>query len=178
VGLVALVTGCGMAGCAPAAGEPATASSPSVAETPASAEGGACYLLDYGDIEAAIGVRFDVAAATRSKNTFTCVVQPALGASTHLSLSVSTTTADISVMKDVVAPDGADSVSGLGKWGYQTIVKAARGEGPRIEVGWLSGDGRLLILRFTTAAGTSAVAADAAVPKVVALARKIDVSRV
>jgi hypothetical protein len=172
VGLVALATGC-----APAAGEPATAASPTAAAIPASAEGGACHLLDYADIEVAIGIRFDVAAATRSRDTYTCVVQPALGGA-HLSLSVSTTRADVSVMKDVVAPDGASAVSGLGKWGYRTVLRAARGQGPRVEVGWLSGDGRLLILRLTTAAGTSTAAATAAAPRLVTLAKKIDLSRV
>lgn len=171
-GVVALA-----AGCASAAGDPAPTPSPSAAVTPASAEGGACHLLDYAEIEQALGVRFDVAAATRSKDTFTCVAQPALGGP-DLSLSVTATTADVSVFKDVVTPDGSTVVAGLGKSGYRTTLKAGDGHGPRIEVGWLSGDGRLLILRFTLAAGANTAAAEAATPKLVTLAKTIDVARV
>lgn len=172
VGLVAVVAGCG-----PAAGRSAAivaAPTPS----PAQPAGGACYLLDYADIEQTLGVRFDVAAASRSKDTYTCVVQPALTDQPDLSLSVTATTADVSVFKDTVAPAGASAVAGLGKVGYRTTLKAGAGKGPAVEVGWLSGDGRLLTLRFTLASGQVAAAAQAAAPKVVALAKKIDLSRI
>jgi hypothetical protein len=170
-GLIAL-----LAGCAPAAdGEPAA---PGPSPTPAPTEGGACYLLDPAEIEQTLGVRFDVAAASRSKDTYTCVVQPALTGHPDLSLSVTATSADASVFKDTVTPRGAASVAGLGRSGYRAMLKAGTGKGPGVEVGWLSGDGRLLTLRFTLAAGEAAAAAKAAAPKVIALAKEIDQSRV
>jgi hypothetical protein len=171
-GLVALAAGCGQAG----GGSAGSVAAPTGA--PARPAGGACYLLDFADIDQTLGVRFDVAAASRSKDTYTCVVRPALTDQPDLSLSVTATTADASVFKDTVAPDGASAVAGLGKVGYRAALKAGAGKGPAVEVGWLSGDGRLLTLRFTLAVGQAATAAQAAAPKVVALAKKIDISRV
>jgi hypothetical protein len=177
VGLVAAVLVPVVAGCGPTpGGSPTTIAAPT--GSPARPAGGACYLLDFADIEQTLGVRFDIAAASRSKDTYTCVVRPALTDQPDLSLSVTATTADVSVFKDTVTPDGASGVTGLGKVGYRTTLAAGAGKGPAVEVGWLSGDGRLLTLRFTLAAGQATGATQAVVPKVVALARKIDLSRV
>jgi hypothetical protein len=90
---------------------------------------------------------------------------------------VSPTTADPAVFRAEVAPKGAPTVKALGTAGYQATAKAAPGQGPVAEVGWLSGDKRLLVLRYTLPAGAPAVRAREASGRLAALARTIDFTR-
>jgi hypothetical protein len=168
-----------LAGCA----DQAAATPPAVPPTPrltnwpaAAAAGGACRLLDYPIIEQVTGARFDVSAATVSKKTYTCVVQAQTASRPDLALSVTATTADASIFADEMVPKGAKRVKGLGKVAYQLTLAPGKGYGAGVEVGWLSGDGRLICLRYTFAAGHDKAAAGAFAPKLIALAKKIDKS--
>lgn len=156
-------------GCTRAAAEPPRSVAPVATQWPASVAGGACQLLDYDGIADALGVRFDVAAASRQGSTNTCVVQRGEADRPDLVLAVTKTTADAAIFRSTMVPKGAQAVTGLGKAAYR-----ARVGGPGVEVGWLSGDGRLITLRFTAAPGKQPVAVDA----LVALAKKVDKSSV
>lgn len=147
---------------------------PTQAPRPAAWSGGACQLLDYDVIEAAIGVRFAVAAAATSTATFTCVLQPDGAGVPDLSLAVTATEADQSVFRSVVIPNGATTVEDLGKVGYRAGVPASATAGPGVEVGWLSGNQRLMVLRYHSSIGTAQTDVDALAPKLVDLAKKID----
>jgi hypothetical protein len=181
--LAAIVVGAAtvlaLAGCVgPAAGAPLPTPSqeplPSPVRQPAEYSGGACQLLNYDQISAAIGVQFDVAAASSTGDTFTCVLQRVDADLPDLSLAVSPTLADPTVFKSSVAPKGATVRTDLGKVGYTAAVPGAAGGGPGIEVGWLSGNQRLMVLRFRTPAGTAPGDAAAMTPKLVTLAQKVD----
>jgi hypothetical protein len=164
----------GLAGCAEAAAEPPAPAAPVATEWPASVAGGACQLLDYATIETAIKVRFDVAAASQDGKTSTCVVQHSEASRPDLTLAVTATTADPAVFRSTVVPEKAKSVSGLGKAAYQVAVAATKTQGPAVEVGWLSGDKRLLTLRFTFPPGAAAAASTGLTPQLVDLAKRID----
>ncbi|HEX6499598.1 MAG TPA: hypothetical protein VF054_11275 [Micromonosporaceae bacterium] len=170
---VFLLAGCGSSadGAAPVGGADA-----SPTRLPAEYAGGACQLLNYQVVESTLGARFDVAASAQQQDTYTCVLQPAKADYPDLLLSVTPTDADVSVFKSTVVPDGASRVSDLGLTGYSTLLKAGGGAGPGVEVGWLSGNSRLIVLRYTLASGAAAGDAKAAVPKLVALAKKVDQS--
>lgn len=171
VGLL-LLTGCQ----AQAEANPAAAPARVVVEVPASAAGGACYLLDYAAIEQATGTRFEISVATQQEQTFTCLVRPKAASRPDLVLSVTATSADAAIFKEDVVPRGAQAVKGLGKAAYRLIVPAANGQGPGVEVGWLSGDDRLVTVRYTFAAGQDPAAAKTLAPKMVTLAEQIDSS--
>jgi hypothetical protein len=166
----------GLAGCTDQAAGASSALPPApiVTDWPASASGGACQLLDYPVIEQAIGIRFDVAAATKQEKTYTCVVQAKAASRPDLALSVTATSVDASIFADEVVPKGAKTVKGLGKAAYRVTLAPAKGRGAGVEVGWLSGDGRLLSLRYTFATGHDKAAADTFAPKLIVLAKKID----
>jgi len=171
---VVLVT---VAGCANADAHPqATAVSvPSQTRLPAGTAGGACYLLDYDVIEQIVGTSFDVAAASEANDTFTCVLQQAKEASyPDLTLAVSTTDADANTFKATVQPKGAAPVIELGKIGYSVTQPAAADAGPSVEVGWLSGNSRILILRYRFPATATPDDVNTLTPKLVALAKKVD----
>jgi hypothetical protein len=145
---------------------------------PAALAGGACQLLDYDIVEAELGVRFALAASATNAATFTCVLQPAAAGEPDLSLAVTATLADESVFRTSVVPKGATVLSDLGKIGYQVAVPAVAGVGPGLEVGWLSANQRLMVVRYHSADGTAAAGVNALLPKLVELARKIDLTTV
>jgi hypothetical protein len=157
-----------------AASPPSPVARPTV---PAAEAGGACQLLDYDGIARTLGVRFDVAAAGRQAKTDTCLVRSSRADLPDLVLTVSPTTADGAVFRAEMAPDGAKAVKTLGTVAYRATVKAERGHGPVAEVGWLSGDRRLLTLRYTMPPGVPAASAESAGSGLVALARTVDFVR-
>jgi hypothetical protein len=171
-GLIAL-GGCG----GPAAGAD-KAAGPAPTRLPAAAAGGACQLLDYDVVATLLGPTFDVAAASQTGATFTCVLERTQENLPDLALSVTATEADAGIFRSTVAPAGAASVPGLGKAGYRAAVGAGSGAGPGIEVGWLSGNQRIMTLRLRTPPGTPTTEANALVPKLVALAKQIDMTTV
>jgi hypothetical protein len=146
------------------------------APQPAALSGGACQLLDYDVVEAAIGVRFAIAASATSAATFTCVLQPDGADLPDLSLAVTATEADMSVFRTSVVPKGGTTIEDLGKLGYRVGVPASATAGPGVEVGWLSANQRLMVLRYRSATGTAQGDVDALAPKLVDLAKKIDLT--
>ncbi|AVT30628.1 hypothetical protein C6361_15375 [Plantactinospora sp. BC1] len=165
-----------LAGCAEEAAPQSAGPAPKVVRLPASAAGGACQLLEYPAVEQAIGARFEVAAASRHGKTDTCVLRGEAEARPELALSVTPTTADASIFADEVVPSGGKSVKGLGKAAYRATTAPAKSTGSTVEVGWLTGNGRLVSLRFTFPTGEDRAEADALAPKLINLAKKIDTS--
>lgn len=133
--------------------------------------GGACQLLDFGRVTERLSLSFAVAGAARRDKTNTCVLRPATAALPELSLSITPTTADVAVFKDTVPPKGSSTVSGLGKVAFQTTTPAGKGRGPSVEIGWLAGNARLLLLKLTLPADGDAATATT---KLVELAKEID----
>jgi hypothetical protein len=141
---------------------------------PAAAAGGACLLLDWDSIAGATGVRFDVAGASRKDDTYSCVVTQGDAAYPDLALSVTPTKADEVIFAASISPSGSTTVKGLGKVAYVARSAAGGGHGPRWEVGWLSDNQRLMVLRFTFAKGAPTADADAMKAKIITLAKQID----
>lgn len=173
----------GMAGCLRAAADPAplpapvAPAAPVATQWPAAAAGGACQLLDYASIEAAIKVRFDVAAASQQGKTSTCVVQHSDASRPDLTLAVTATSADAAVFRSTMVPDKAQKVSGLGKAAYRARIAGNKKQGPGVEVGWLSASKRLLVLRFTFPPGAGGGEVDAISTGLVNLAKQVDRAR-
>ena len=70
---------------------------------------------------------FDIAAASQSGQTTTCVVQSEQADLPDLTLTISKTSADADVFKSDVVPDkGATAIKGLGLAAYQAPVAAAK----------------------------------------------------
>ncbi|MBN1174942.1 MAG: hypothetical protein JXA67_22480 [Micromonosporaceae bacterium] len=182
LGVVLLVTLATNAACATSSqasheapsGQPGDgAPSGSVQVLPAYEAGGACQLLDYDTIQRTIGLSFSVAAAAQRGETYTCLVQQRGISYPDLALSVSSTIADEKALQTAWMPKGAAKVEGLGKIAYSVPISAASGAGPGAQVGWLSGNKRLLILRVRFAPGTADQAAET-IPGLIALAQVID----
>ena len=174
VAALGCVTTAAVTGCTEAVADPPRVAAPVATEWPASVSGGACQLLDYAAIEAALKVRFDVAAASQQGKTKTCVLRHQQASHPELTLAVSATTADASVFKSTVMPSKAESVSGLGKAAYQARIAAGKADGPGVEVGWLSGNKRLLSLRLIFPPEADAAEADAVATPLVQFAKTIE----
>lgn len=152
---------------------PAPTSSPSRSVPPAASAGGLCRQLDYATVATAIGVQFEVAAASGSEGQAqTCVLQRVGSPVPDLTLASTPTTIDAATFRADFQPEGAGTVSNLGKAGYSLISPAATGRGPRVEVGWLT-DAGVSTLTFTTAAGTTPAASQAALTKLLGLAKQV-----
>jgi hypothetical protein len=165
----------GLVGCAGARADPGgDPLVPGATRWPAGAAGGACQLLDYDVVEATVGTRFDVSAAGSEKDTYTCVLQPTAGSYPDLTLAVTATTADVTAFRTAFVPRNATLIPSLGKIGYSASRPAAGRGGPAIEVGWLAGNGRLLVLRYRFPKGVPGSKATPITPRLVELARKID----
>lgn len=179
---VALATtgGCDAVGTSRSAGGGAASSSTPTAlaptRRPAALAGGACQVLDYGVVEQALDVSFEVAATGQQDATATCVLRKAGASVPDLTLAVTPTTVDPTIFRNSVVPKGAAVLTGLGKVAYQAGIPAApdSGRGPGVEVGWLSGNNRILVLRCTLPADASAQTATELPNRMVELARKVD----
>ena len=179
VSVLALVMS--VAGCTDHSASANHAAAPTTSAPPpatAGDAGGACQLVDYDMIKATLGLDFGVAAAAQHDNTYTCVTQARGASFPDLVLAVTATSADETIFKSTVQPKGATAVAGLGKLGFSTTFPAAGNAGPGVEVGWLAGNGRLLDLKLRLAASATPEQVTEAVPRVVALAKKIDLSSV
>ncbi|GIF52884.1 hypothetical protein DFJ67_4020 [Asanoa ferruginea] len=141
---------------------------------PAAEAGGACVFFDYETIKKTIGAEFDVAAASQSGQTTTCVVQAEQADLPDLTLTISKTSADADVFKSDVVPDkGATAIKGLGLAAYQAPVAAAKDAGAGLEICWLTKDKRLMSLRFTGALDAPAPP-KALAGKLVTLAKEVE----
>lgn len=196
---VAVTAGCGTAGspagqAAPAGGSPGPASGgpnsaapappvqvdgkpgPKPTRWPAATAGGACQLLDYGTVQEKTGTSFDVAAGGQQDATYTCVLQNTGRTVPDLSLAVTPTTADPTIFRNTVMPKGAAVLTGLGKVGYRANVPAVikSGRGPGVEIGWLSANNRILVLRYTMPGDAAAPAVEDTALKLFELAKAVD----
>ncbi len=139
---------------------------------PASLAGGACLLLDYDTINTTLGTHFDVAASADKSDSFTCVVQGASAGLPDLTLSITATDLTPSDFTTDVKPAKSSAVAGLGKIGYEIEHPPGDGNGSTIEVGWLSGNDRLIVMTYAYAAGQTVD--DKMVTAMIELAKKID----
>lgn len=163
-------SGCGSSAAdGPRTGHPGTSG-----RQPAEYAGGACQLMNFDLVNGALGGSFDIAGAGDIDDTYTCVLQRLNGTLPDLTLAVTPTLADTSIFRDKVVPKGATVLSDLGKLGYSRSLPASGGAGPGAEVGWLSGNQRLMVLRYRSATGTATGDANAIMPKLVTLAKKVD----
>jgi hypothetical protein len=175
--LLAAVTAC-TGSHAPSTVTPSHLPTPAVsasAPPPAAMAGGACLLLTYKIINAALGTHFDVAAAADTSGTYSCVVQAAT-AYPNLTLSITATDLTPTDFTADIKPTGSVAVAQLGKIGYSAQIAATSTTGPATEVGWLSGNDRLIIMRYTAAPGASA--AGSITDGMVSLARTVDATTV
>jgi hypothetical protein len=164
------VSGCGSdAAAAPLDPPPRTYS--------AAAAGGACNVLDYGMIAEALGATFDTAGSASKDHTYTCAVTKAGQSYPDLSFSIAAVGADPDVYKQALVPKGAKTVGGLGKVAYQTTAAAGGDHGPRVEVGWLTGQ-KAMVLRYTFPKAATAEDIAALAPKLITLAKKIDFANI
>jgi hypothetical protein len=143
---------------------------------PAARAGGVCQSLDYGVVEQTLGLSFEVAAGGQQDATQTCVLQRAGVTVPDLTLAVTPTKVDPTIFRNTVMPKGASALTGLGKAAYQAPVAPApqSGRGPGAEVGWLSGNNRILVLRCTLPVEAPAEIATGLPAKLVELAKKVD----
>lgn len=163
-----VVTAALLSGCSAADAEqpdpPTRDRSPAIA-------GGACQLLDYDQLERVLGITFTLAASSSLETSNSCVLRSEQDNLPELSLTVSPTTADVAVFKAAVQPSGATAVTGLGKIGFQAARNADASRAASVEVGWLAGNARLLMLKLSLPAGTNPTDLT---PKVVELAKEVD----
>jgi hypothetical protein len=157
-----------------AAGPPASVSASTAPPTPAALAGGACLLLDFNTVAKHLGTTFTVSAAADTSGTFSCVLQQSSASYPRLTLSITATDLSPADFTADVKPKDATSVAELGKTAYEEQVSATKSAGPVIEVGWLSGNDRLIVFRYAFPAGTSAAVSKALAPKMVSLAKIVD----
>lgn len=165
--VLVLLSGCDDAGAHPG---------PAASTAPAAAAGGACQLLDFPVVNAKLGLDLAVAAAATQDNTFTCVLQPSGGATPDLILSVTATTIGPDIYASAVQPKGTAPVEGLGAAAYQLTTPATDTAGPGAEVGWLAGNKRIIQLSVHLTHGAADTAGTDLLPKLVSLAKLIDLS--
>ncbi|MFY1633122.1 hypothetical protein ACN27F_07495 [Solwaraspora sp. WMMB335] len=152
---------------------------PEVPRPPVAEAGGACAMLDYDVIEEKVGFRFEVAAASSSGKTQSCILRPAAEPLPDLVVSISETRASASVFANDVAPVGAKEIKDLGKAAYWVPIKPDpdTGYGAALEVNWITGDPKLMSVRWTFAVGDDELSAVELAPKMVDLARWVHANR-
>jgi hypothetical protein len=161
-GLILLLTGCDRE----AAADPGRTS-----QWPAGAAGAVCQLVEYDQVEARTGVRFDTAGGGEKDGTATCALTRQGHDHPYLTLAVTPTTADEVIFVATVQPSGATRVKGLGLVAYRLDVAASGKAGPAVEFGWLSAKGRLMFLRYAFEPDAAKADVDALVPKLLELAK-------
>lgn len=147
-----------------------------VSVAPAAAAGGACQLLDWDMIKSSLGLTFAIAAAGQQGTTFTCVTQGHGTSLPDLMLAVTASTVDASIYTATVQPKGATAVPGVGKVAFSLLTAPSADAGPGVEIGWLAGNSRIIDLRLRLAPHATAADSQAALPKMVDLAKKVDLS--
>ncbi len=157
-----------------AAADPGATISPLSFGWPASSKGVACGFLDYGTVANELGTVFDTAGGAHLDDTYTCAVTQAGHEFPDLSLSVSGTDADEVIFSISVAPDGSTPVTSLGRAAYLLPADAAGSHGPGLEYGWLSAKPRLIVVRYTFAAGATQADVEAMKPKLLVLAQRVE----
>jgi hypothetical protein len=157
---------------------PTPAPSDSPTPGPAALAGGACLLLDFDVINATLGVHFDVAAAADTSGSYSCVVRGTNTDRPDMVLSITATDLTAAEFKTDAQPDGAKAVANLGKIGYEIQKPPPADGGPVVEVGWLSGNDRLIVLDYAFEKGAPASEVAALTPKMISMARTVDATTV
>jgi hypothetical protein len=178
VGLLAVLLGVLLAGSACGRHAAADPGDDVVRPWPAAVAGGACQLLEFDSIARQIGTRFDTAGAGQRGETYTCALTIAGTAYPDLTLAVTASDADEVVFTATVVPSNSAPVKNLGRVAYQLRVPAAGKAGPAVEIGWLSGNQRIMVLRYTLPPNTPAATVDALAAKFSELARIVDLASV
>jgi len=162
-------------GCDRGAGATPAPAARSTSVEPAAAAGGACNLLDFTSVRALLGEQatFEVAASGSHLETYTCVLQRHAASLPDLTLAVTPVASDPTKFTRS-APAGSVALPGLGKAAYGIVRPAAAGVGPVVEVGWLSANGRLLVLRYRMPPGTKKADSDAMATRLPELAKVVD----
>lgn len=156
-------------GSANAADTPAPAAPKPLAEV-----GGACVLLDYSLIKNLLGVDLGRAAAGKQGAAQSCAVQPTTGAYPDLVLSVTKSGINEAAFTGTVQPNGAIALPQLGRAAYIVAILPVNGAGPGVEVGWLSANGQLLMLRYRLDPSKPTDALAETSNQVVLMAKEID----
>jgi hypothetical protein len=172
IALSGVLAGSALAGCT---SSDLPAPRPAPQQRPASLAGGACLLIKFETLERILGQHYTIAASAKKDSTNTCVVRTEPAPVPEVAVSVTPSKADVAVFIDVVKPKGATVVPGVGRVAYQVITPAKAAAGPVLEIGWLTGDARLMFLRWTLPSGADA---GAEAPKLVALAKELDKSSI
>jgi hypothetical protein len=141
---------------------------------PAGAAGVMCQLLEYDAVFDQIGVRFDTAGGATKDDTLTCALTQTDQDYPYLTLALTPAPVDPAFFTANVQPAGATVVPELGKAAYRTTVVPAAPSGPGVEVCWLSGTGRLMILKYVFPPDAAADEVTAIGPKLVTLAQKVE----
>lgn len=167
----------GLVACGAEEPAPQRIAAPIQTSFPAASAGGACVFLDYDAIEEALGARFDVAAASQSGQTATCVVQAERSELPDLALTITKTSVGADIFASDVVPDkGATTVKGLGLAAYQATTAPSKNSGAGLEVCWLTKDKRLISLRYTVAPGEEAPPKSFG-GKMIALAKQVEATK-
>ncbi|GAA3398558.1 hypothetical protein [Cryptosporangium minutisporangium] len=160
----------------PAAATPSA--SPSAVPTslpPAAQAGGVCASVTFAEVREALGITFEVAAASgKSGGVRTCVLLPLEQSLPDLTFVATPLDGEVSkddFEKDFV-PENADEQNGLGRAAYKQVVAATGQAGPIARIGWL-GDETVYTLSLTTEKATGTPGAQAFLPKLVKLAPKL-----
>lgn len=166
---------------------PSPSPSPERSMPPAASAGGLCVKLNYERVARAIGVRFEVAAASgKTGAEQVCVLQrvgsgtpdltlarlPVPAANTQGTNPDPEAPTEIEVFRSDYQPASAKNVPGLGKAAYSRVIAASAGAGPQAEVGWLVA-GHVYVLTHTTTRTTSPSAATQLLPKLIGLAGQV-----
>jgi hypothetical protein len=133
-----------------------------------------CPLLDYDVVAQNLGVRFDTAAGGQKDETVTCAVTQSGHDYPFLTVAAAGTNADTLIFEAIVVPPGASGLLGVGLIAYQLNLPPVSGSGPGVEIGWLSKNHRLIVLRYVFPPNTSDSDVAAFVPKLVAFANVTD----
>jgi hypothetical protein len=161
---------------------PSASATPSIPATvlptsfaPASSAGGVCAAITYAEIKAALGMQFQISAASgKSGDVQTCVLLPVAGDLPQLTFTATPLDADVTVDDygtDLV-PKGATDQDGLGRAAYSRVVAATGGAGPFDEVGWL-GEETAYTLTLAFEPETGQPGATALIPQLIAVAPKL-----
>jgi hypothetical protein len=120
------------------------------------ASGRLCPLIDFGTVTTALGVTFDTAAGGQKDETLTCAITQAGHDYPYLTVAVAATNADPLIFQAIVRPSGAIAIDGVGISAYELLVAhPTDGSAPFAEIGWLSPNHRLMVLRYVFAPGTA-----------------------
>jgi hypothetical protein len=162
----------------PASTAASAAASPSAVPTslpPAAQAGGVCKSVTFGEVEAALGITFEVAAANgKAGSVRSCVLLPLAGSLPDLTFVATPLDDDVTdedYEKDFV-PEKSDDQKGLGRAAYRQVIAATGEAGPTARIGWLGKD-TAYTLSLTTEKATGVPGATAYLPKLVALAPKL-----